>query len=373
MFRVAEIVIGQRADLPLPLRGVYGRGGALDGVGHAVRLGRVAAVPQRVQALGLPGVVGRHERFGHHGEGAAGAGEPRGLGKTPELHRDLARPLDLVYGMRDLRVADEGLVGGVEEDQRLVPVRVGHPFRQLAPRGGRARGVVRKAEVDDVHALGGQVRHVVVFPGRGKVDQPLVAAVDEPPGTPGHDVGVDVHGVDRVGDRDPHVGRQQFLEISRVALGAVADEDLVGRNLGPEGLVVVPGDRLAQEIVPLLGAVPAEMLLGPHFVDGLVKGRDTGGGERPGDVPDAEPDDLLPGVPVFVFRDPPGDIGKQVGGLQFSVVLVEPDHRLFVPLRHTASTSRPRRTPGRVDHKVFSGDESNQINLRLTPPRSPLL
>ena len=49
------------------------------------------------------------------------------------------------------RIADVSLVGSIEEDKGLMPPRVFNPGGQLCAGGHGARGIVRKAEIDDVH------------------------------------------------------------------------------------------------------------------------------------------------------------------------------------------------------------------------------
>ena len=60
----------------------------------------------------------------------------------------------------------------------------------------------------------------------------------------------------------------------------------------PRRLEVVLGDRLAQEVVALLGAVAVERVAAGHLVDGLVHRLDDRGRQRLGDVADAHADDL---------------------------------------------------------------------------------
>ena len=67
-----------------------------------------------------PAAVCPHQLFGNDHQAAAHAGEAGGLGEGAELDGALLRPFDLVDGVGDGRVGDERLVGGVEEDDRVV-------------------------------------------------------------------------------------------------------------------------------------------------------------------------------------------------------------------------------------------------------------
>ena len=214
----------------------HGQGGLLDRVADAVELGGVAAVPQRVQRHRLALVVAGRQLLGDDGAGQPGAGEAGGLREAAELDGHLARARDLVDAVHLTGLADEGLVGGVEQDDRLVLAGVLHPAGQRGARQHRAGGVVGRAEVDEVDLPVGQRRVEAVLGGGGQVDQPAVAAAGVGgAGAAGHDVGVDVDRVDRVGHRHHVVDGEDLLHVARVALGAVGDEHLVGGDLRRPG------------------------------------------------------------------------------------------------------------------------------------------
>ncbi len=194
-------------------------------------------------------------------------------------------------------------------------------------RDGRPGGVVGEAQVDQVDLGLGQVRDEPVVAGAVQVDDALVAPVDHGAGAAGHHVGVQVDRVDRVGDGDGDVGGEDLLDVAGVALGAVADEHLVGFDPRPPGLEILGRDFLPQELVALLGAVAAEGGGIRHLVHRLVKGPDAGRGQGSGHVADAELDDVRRGVGLLVGRHAPGDLGEQVGGLELQVILVDSDHR----------------------------------------------
>ncbi len=68
----------------------------------------------------------------------------------------------------------------------------------------------------------------------------------------GHDIGVDVNRVDRVGHGHDVVAAKDVKNIAHVALGAVGDKNLVGGDLAPTGLVIMLGDGGTKEITALL-------------------------------------------------------------------------------------------------------------------------
>ena len=134
--------------------------------------------------------------------------------------------------MRDLRVADIRLVGGVVEDDGALLAGVGHPLRQRLLGDDGARRVVRVAQVDEIDRPIRQRRAEAVLGGTRQVDEAVVAAgaLVQGAGAPGHHVAVDVDRIDRVGEGHHTVGGKQLLDIGGVALGAVTDEHILARK-----------------------------------------------------------------------------------------------------------------------------------------------
>src|SRR5699024_8701815 len=157
-----------------------------------------------------------------------------------------------------------------------------HPLLELIAVIGRAGGVVGAADVDDI-GLDGGVGHgqeAIGLAGGGIDD---LAAVG--------DVVVHIGGIDGVGHQDGVILAEQAQDVGQVALGAVADEDLVRLQLD-----AVPGvialHSLAEEVVALLGAVAVEARGGAHLGHSVLHGLDHAARQGPGHVPDAQPDDL---------------------------------------------------------------------------------
>ncbi len=337
---VAEVVVGQGPDLGFAVTAVDGLGRLLDGVGNPVEFRRVPPGPQRVQGVRLAAGRPGHAGFGHDRVGAPRSGESRRLGEAPELERDLAGAVDLVDGPGQGVVPDERLVGRVEQQEGLVLPGVVDPGFELGPGDGRAGGVVGEAQVDQVHRLPGGGGDEGVVPGRLQVEDAVVPAPVVRARAPRHHVRVQIHRVDRVGDGDTVVEGEDLLDVAGVAFRPVADEDLVGVDLGPPGLEILPGDRFAQKAVPLFGAVPAEGLRSGHFVHRPVQRLDAGPGQRAGDVADPQFDDLAAGAGRLERGDPPGDLREQVGRLEFQVMLVDMDH-VRPPVGLTGAADRP--------------------------------
>ncbi len=196
--------------------------------------------------------------------------------------------------------------------------------------GDGAGGVVGKTEIDEIGGDAGDGGNITVGRSAIEVGDALVAAVDVGSGAAGHDVGVDVDGVDGIGDRELHVLRKNFLNIPTVALRAVGDENFVGVDLAPAGGVVVGGDGLAEEGVALLRAVAFKCGALGHFVGRGVHRLDAHGRERFGDVTDAEADDGLRRIGGNVRAHALGDVAEEIGGLELGVIFVDANHGRIV-------------------------------------------
>jgi len=227
----------------------------------------------------------------------------------------------------DVRVGDERLVGGVEEDHAIVGVGVVDPLLQLGLAGHGAGRVVGEAEVDDVHLLGRQRRDEVVGLVARHVDDVLIVAfLVGLAGAADHDVGVVVDRVDRVADGHHVVEGEDVEDVGAVALGAVGDEHLLGLQADAERLVGFLDNGVDQPVIPLLRAVAGEVGGGAEVVDGVVERLQHGRGQRAGDVADAEADHLGVRVGGGEFPHAAADLGEEVAGFEFQVVIVDLCH-----------------------------------------------
>ncbi len=326
-FGVLEVVVDLRGGLGVALGGVDGLCCALDGVGDAVELGRVAAIPHGVEGdffavFRVGDEVGRDD-----GEGAAHAGEAGLFREGAELDGDILCALNFVDGVGELGVADEGFVSGIKEDEGAVGLGVVYPRFELRLGGGGAGGVVGEAKVNEVDGLGGGRGDEVVVQRTFEVVEPLITAVLGLGRAAGHDVGIDIDGVNGVGNGDAQFLREEFLDVGAVALGTVTDEDFRGVDGTSARLVVVFGNGLAQEVVALLGTVTAESGLAAEFVHSLVHCFAAGRCKGKGDIADAEADDVGIGVLGLIGFDALGDFGEEIRGLEFAEVFVGKNHR----------------------------------------------
>ena len=217
--------------------------GLLDHVGDRVELGRVAPGPERVEGDRFALGAAPHHGFRDRHIGAPRSGKARALGETAHFDGALPGALDLEDRARKVRVLDEGIVGGVEENRRLVASGPVDPLGQVFPGGDGARGVVGGAQVREVHAFIRGTGHEGIGFGRGQVDDALVATgVVRLAGAPGHHVGVHVDGVTGIGDAEAGTEIEDLLDVPTVLLAAVGDEDLAGFEGDAEGRVIVGAD-----------------------------------------------------------------------------------------------------------------------------------
>ena len=111
---------------------------------------------------------------------------------------------------------------------------------------------------------------------------------------------------------DPGTGGKDLLDIARIALGAIRDEDLVGSDRGAAALELVFRHEFPEKGMPLLGAVPPECAILSHFIDSAVKGLNADWRQRPCYIPDAQLDNRFIGMGILVCRDTFCNVGEQI-------------------------------------------------------------
>ncbi len=189
-------------------------------------------MPERMERERTPVGRLRFDRFRHDRETAAHAGESAGFREAAKFDRALFRARNFEDGMRDFRLADVALVGGVEEEQGAVLLRVGDPARELRARRNRAGRVVRKAEVNQIGRRVRRLGHEAVCLRAGQINDALVAAAGSGrAGVAGHDVRIDVNRIDRIGDRDLVLVAQDIEDETAIGFRAVGEKNLIVGNL----------------------------------------------------------------------------------------------------------------------------------------------
>ena len=222
------------------------------------------------------------------------------------------------------------MVCRIEENKRIVVQRIVNPSAQLLLREHCSCWIVGIAEVDHVDmTVLRYLRNKAVLSRAGHIGDvapPLLLRVFavglEHSGPAYHHVGVDVDGIDGVGNADGVVPAHQFLNVSGVGLGSVVDENLVEVEVYAAREKVVLEYGLAQEVVALLGSVAAKALPGSHLVGGTVHGLYHRRAKGLRHVAYAERDDVglgmshLEGVHLLCY------IGKQVVAGEFQEMFI---------------------------------------------------
>ena len=257
----------------------------------------MAAVPELVQRDAFAFQRGGSEFFRHNGVAAAYSRESGSLREAAELDGAFLRSLYLIDGVGHVVFADEGFVGGIEQNQRVVGERIVHPFLQLGLGQGGARGVVGVAEVDDVDALVRNLRDEVVLGGTRHVgDVAPLAVFLQYSGTSAHHVAVYIDRINRVGHAYAVVVAENVADVSRVALCSVVHEDFRRTEVDAAWKVIVLDDGFYQEVVSLLGTISTECPYVSHLLHCLVHRFDADRWQWPGNVSDTQTDDLLLGM-----------------------------------------------------------------------------
>ena len=234
-----------------------------------------------------------------------------------ELDGALAGATNLVDRTGNLRVADIGGVGGIVKDEGVVLQGVVHPLAQLGFGDDGTCGVVGVAQVDHVDGTTlGQLGHKTVLGRGGQVAHIGPASVAESATATYHHVGVDIDGVDGIGDANEVVPVEQLLEVTRIALCTIVDKDLVDIEVDATRQEVVLEDGFTEEVVTLLRTIAAKTLDGAHLVGGLVHGLDHSGCQGLRDVADTQGDDVGLGVHHLEGIDLLSNVGEQVVVLQ---------------------------------------------------------
>ena len=261
--------------------------------------------------------------FRHHSIATAYTRESSRLGITMELDGTFPCASDFVDGMRYFGIPNICLVSGIEEDERIVLQSIVHPLAKLLLGEHRTRWIVRIANVDDIHSPVGQGRYEIVFRSARQIHHIRPSTIIVLPSrTSNHGIRVKIDGIDGVGHSHGIVPTNQFLNVARVALGTIIDENLVHIEMNASRQEVVLQNSLAQKVVTLFWAIATESLNGRHLVSGTMQCLYHCWTERLRDITNAETDEIcLPACRakhIHSLRN----VGKQVVPWQFQKMFV---------------------------------------------------
>ena len=116
----------------------------------------------------------------------------------------------------------------------------------------------------------GNSGHKIVLRVARTIGHATPSTVIEITGAAAHNIGVNINGINRVGDADGAVFSEDIAEVARVALRAVVDKYLVDVDIDAARRKVVVGDGLAQELIAVLRPVTPESFGVGLLVHGLM-------------------------------------------------------------------------------------------------------
>lgn len=113
-------------------------------------------------------------------------------------------------------------------------LRVGHPCRKLIASQSGAGRIIGITQIYDIGCRFRQRRHKTIVGRAWQVYDAAPAPVGLTPAcASGHDIGIDIHRIHRIGHSHNGIGRKYISDIAYVAFGAVADKYLVGSIATP--------------------------------------------------------------------------------------------------------------------------------------------
>src|SRR5262245_18321044 len=119
--------------------------------------------------------------------------------------------------MRNFKIRDVRLVGGVEEQKHVMFMRVSDPARELCARCDGTRWVVWKTKIDEIHRLLRRFRYKIVFRRTWQIINALVAAIlSYRARVARHNVCVYVHRIDWIRNRDFVLAAENIKDVTAI-------------------------------------------------------------------------------------------------------------------------------------------------------------
>src|ERR1700758_152269 len=145
----------------------------------------------------------RQYRFRHYRKSTAHTSEAAVFRETPQLDRALTCAGNFKNRMRNFRIGNVRLIRGIEDQKRIVFLRVIDPARELSARSDSASWIVWKTKIDEVDMLLRWLGNKIVFRRAGQIINALVAPIIScRPRVARHHVCVHVHWIHWIRDRD---------------------------------------------------------------------------------------------------------------------------------------------------------------------------
>ena len=301
LFVDADILV----DLVLSFLRKDRRRALLKDVGDTVRLGRAVAHPHCIQCE-----PASHEFLRDDGVAEARPRKSCRLGERADLNGAGLCSLDLKDAVRDLRILDERLVGGIKEDDRIGFVRVIHPCPQMCAREDCTRRIVRRADVDDVgmHGRIGQGQKAVLAARCGMDD--LISC---------NDVRIDVGRIRGLHDENALISAEDVEDVAQLIACTARNEHILGSKLHTAPRIV-RRNRRAQLRCAAFGHIAVKALLHRLIIHGVMQRVDNRAAERQGHIADAHAVEMRAGMFGEIRLGLLRDVVEQVGVLQPAVV-----------------------------------------------------
>ena len=122
-----------------------------------------------------------------------------------------------------------------------------------------------------------------------------------------HNIGIHVYRVNGVTYRDLIVQAEDLLNIATVTFCSVGYKNLVRCNIAASCLIIIFGDRIAQELIAKVGSVTMKSLRFSHLIHRTVQCINDSRCQRLRHISDSQTDDLLIrvccGIRIYLFTD----------------------------------------------------------------------
>ena len=309
---ILHVVLDGGTYLLLTFRGEDGFSTTLGDVAGTIEFAALATIPEGVEACS----VGTLQLFGDNGIATTYTCESCCLREAAELDGTFLRSFNLVDGVGQGVILNEGLVSGIVEDECLFSKGVIDPFCQLLLGDDSTSRVIGVTEIDDVKMLCWDVACKAVASMTGDIFD--VAS--------SHDVGVHIDGIDRVCDAHEVVGREDVSNITCVALGTIADKHLFAVELDAPRSEVVLDDGINEEVVTVFRTIAPECLAVGTFIHSTMHRLDGCIRQGTGHVTDAQTDDVRLWMFCFVGIHLLGYLSKEVAVGELQIVCVDANH-----------------------------------------------
>ena len=321
--RIVHVIGNLLLQLALALLGIDRLSGALYNIGRSVILRSMSSRPEGVERN-----LSTLQFLRDHGKTETHTGKACVLREGTKLDCAGSRALTLVDAVRDIRLGDICLVGGIIDDDSAHPVRIVHPFLQLCLCDRGAGRVIREAQIDQIGRLLRQLRREAVFRRTRHIDDlaPGLLHLVIGSGSARHDVGIHIHGIDRVADSNFIVKAEYLLNIAGIAFCAVGDKNLIRGNIAAARLVIILRNGISKELITEIRRIAVEGLGMSHLVHRLVQRLNDRRGKRLCDVSDSETYDLLVRMCRAVGADLFANRREKIASRQFQIIFIYSKH-----------------------------------------------